>query len=282
MDKKTEEKKEKALQWHPAFYAGIRIELEEEADKLIFENEHQLGTKPKEIDVLIIKKNPNDKITKNIGRIFKGHNIVEYKSPEDYLSVDDFYKVYGYACFYKSDTLHINEIRADDITITYVCHGYPRSLFKHFRKERNFVINECEPGIYYIMGDVMMMQIIITSELSEETNLWLHNLTNNLKENETANKLIREYGKHKDNELYESVMNIIVKANEKRFEEVDKMCDALRKIYEKNLEERMMKERMEERTALILRALKKNDCKTVAEFLGMPLEEVMEIAKAAP
>ena len=52
------------LQWHPAFYAGIQIEFEEEADKLIFENEHQLGTKPKEIDVLIIKKLPNVKIQK--------------------------------------------------------------------------------------------------------------------------------------------------------------------------------------------------------------------------
>ncbi|MCA5962238.1 hypothetical protein LC724_20220 [Blautia sp. RD014234] len=38
------------------FYAGIQIELEAEADLLLFENEHQLGTKPKEIDVLIVKK----------------------------------------------------------------------------------------------------------------------------------------------------------------------------------------------------------------------------------
>lgn len=44
------------LQWHPAFYAGVQIELCEESEHLIFENEHQLGTKPKEIDVLIIKK----------------------------------------------------------------------------------------------------------------------------------------------------------------------------------------------------------------------------------
>ena len=48
------EKKE-VLQWHPAFFAGIQIELEEEREYLSFENEHQLGTKPKEIDVLIIK-----------------------------------------------------------------------------------------------------------------------------------------------------------------------------------------------------------------------------------
>lgn len=84
-----------ALQWHPAFYADIQIELEEEAGLLVFENEHQLGTKPKEIDVLIVKKEAEVPIRKNIGRIFRKHNIVEYKSPTDYLSIDDFYKVYG-------------------------------------------------------------------------------------------------------------------------------------------------------------------------------------------
>ena len=38
-------------QWHPAFFADIQIELESEKENLIFENEHQLGTKPMEIDV---------------------------------------------------------------------------------------------------------------------------------------------------------------------------------------------------------------------------------------
>ena len=75
----------KMLQWHPAFFAEIQIELQEDAEHLIFENEHQLGTKPKEIDVLIIKKDKGRVIRKNIGRIFRQHNIVEYKSPLDYL-----------------------------------------------------------------------------------------------------------------------------------------------------------------------------------------------------
>ena len=97
------EKKE-VFQWHPAFFAGIQIELEEEREYLSFENEHQLGTKPKEIDVLIIKKDGTHPIHKNIGRIFRRHNLIEYKSPADSLNIDDFYKVYGYACFYKSDS----------------------------------------------------------------------------------------------------------------------------------------------------------------------------------
>ena len=63
------QKKSQKLQWHPAFYAGMQIELEEDRDNLIFENEHQLGTKPMEIDILIIKKENALPVRKNIGRI---------------------------------------------------------------------------------------------------------------------------------------------------------------------------------------------------------------------
>ena len=65
-----------ALQWHPAFYAGIQIELEAEADLLLFENEHQLGTKPKEIDVLIVKKERDVSIRKNNRKDFLGRTIL--------------------------------------------------------------------------------------------------------------------------------------------------------------------------------------------------------------
>lgn len=283
-----EKREKRTMQWHPAFYAGIRIELEEEADKLLFENEHQLGTKPKEIDVLIIKKNVNEQIRKNIGRIFRKHNLVEYKSPVDYLSIDDFYKVYGYACFYKSDVLRVDEIKADDMTISFVSHHYPRKFMKHLVDVRNFVVTEQEAGIYYIEGDIFLMQLIVTSELSEENNLWLHNLTNDLKENETARKLIREYGKHRDEKLYESVMDIIMRANKERFEEVNKMCKALEELMEDRIVERenIAKQRGIEVgiekgiEKLILDCLKRNDSKSVAEFLGIPLENVLEIAKA--
>lgn len=228
MEKGTEKP---LMQWHPAFYAGIRIEFREEAEKLVFENEHQLGTKPKEIDVLIIKKNASDRIRKNIGRIFRKHNILEYKSPDDYFSVDDFYKTYGYACFYKSDVSEVDKIKAEDITISFVCRNYPRKVMRHLRLEKQ------ESGIYYICGDVFGMQFIVTSEL-EEGNLWLKNLTNDLAERETAEKLLKEYGKHKKDELYRSVMDIIVRANRGKFEEVKGMCDALMELMKDELDER--------------------------------------------
>ena len=94
----------------------------------MFENEHQLGTKPKEVDVLVVKKNENIPIQKNIGRLFRKHNIIEYKSPDDTLGINDFYKVLGYSYFYKADTKEENVIRIEELTVTFVCKRYPRKL----------------------------------------------------------------------------------------------------------------------------------------------------------
>lgn len=208
--------KEKRLQWHTAFFAGIQIELEEEADYLTFENEHMLGTKPMQVDVLIIKKNSERKIQKNIGRIFRKYNIVEYKSPEDYLYVDDFYKVHGYACFYKSDTKKVNEIKISEVTVTLACPHYPRELIKHLRKH-NRTIDKMGEGIYYVFGDMFPIQILVTSELSKESNLWLCSLTNELEGDESVKQLTFAYEKKQKNKLYSSVMEIIVRANEDKF-----------------------------------------------------------------
>ena len=225
------------LQWHPAFFAGIQIELKDDKENLSFENEHQLSAKPMEIDVLVIKKEKDVPVRKNIGRIFRKHNIIEYKSPKDYLSIDDFYKVYGYTCFYKADTGAADEIKANELTMTFVCSRYPSKLLRHLKEKRGYTIEKQEDGIYYIKGDYFPIQIIVTSKLSETENLWLKNLTDNMKEVESAKKLIDDYGKHRENDLYESVMNIIMRSNKEKFQEVRGMCDALKELMKDELEE---------------------------------------------
>ena len=229
------EEKEKRLQWHPAFFASLQIELENEADFLEFESEHMLGSKPMQLDVLVIKKDRNYKVRKNIGRNFRTYNIVEYKSPEDYLSIDDFYKVYGYTCFYKSDTCKVNGISADELTISLICSHYPRETIKYLQ-QKGRIITPQQEGIYLISDDEFIIQLIVTNRLSEKDNLWLKNLTNDLRENEIALKLIEDYRKHEKNTLYRSVMNVIVKANEERFQEVDSMCEALEELFKDKID----------------------------------------------
>lgn len=230
------------LQWHPAFYAGVQIELAEDAENLVFENEHQLGTKPKEIDILIIKKDADVSVRKNIGRIFRRYNIIEYKSPADSLLIDDFYRVYGYTCFYKADTGTNDNIPIEDLTITFICSKYPRKLMKHWQKNRRYEVCQVEPGIYYIKGDIIPIQLLILPRLSEEENLWLSGLGKRIEETRTAERLLNEYEKHKDETLYRSVMDIIVKANVKKFQEVkEEMCDALMELMKDELNEAEIK-----------------------------------------
>ena len=247
MVKKQEDKhcKERLLQWHPAFYAGIQIELEDEADKLTFEREYPLATKPIVIDVLIIKKNTEEKIRKNIGRIFRRYNIVEYKSPKDYLSINDFYKVYAYACHYVSLSKKMNDISAEELTITFVSFGYPNKLIKYLRKTRGLEICKVDDGIFYILGDLFPIQLIVTKQLSSENNLWLSCLTNELKGHSIINRISSEYKKHRRNELYKSVMNIIIRANNKQFKEERNMCEAILELFQDEVDIQTTKARNE-------------------------------------
>ena len=231
-----------ATYWHPAFYADIQIELEEDADNLIFENEHQLGKKPMEIDVLIIKKNTDRPVKKNIGRIFRKYNIIEYKGPTDYLNIDDFYKVYGYACFYKADVPYVDSISAKELTLTFVSEKYPHKLIRHLKTVKKYQVKMEGQGIYYVEGDLIPIQIIVTRQLSETENLWLRSLTDKLKETKDAKKLIEDYLGHTKNNLYQSVMDTIIRANQRTFKEVNSMGDIFMEIVQEKFDKKLKEE----------------------------------------
>lgn len=59
--------KDTKIQWHPGFVAAMNLEFEENRSDLIYEKEYNLNTKPLEIDLLVIKKDPNIQIVNEIG-----------------------------------------------------------------------------------------------------------------------------------------------------------------------------------------------------------------------
>ena len=69
------------LQWHPAFCAAAELELRLNKADLEFKREYNLSKKPLQMDLLIIEKRKNVQIQNEIGRIFRRHNVIEYKSP---------------------------------------------------------------------------------------------------------------------------------------------------------------------------------------------------------
>lgn len=225
------------LQWHPAFAAALRITLSEEMQYLELQEEYLLSKAPPKIDILVVKKLKEIAIRKKIGRIFRGHNIIEYKSPEDSLSVNDFYKVYGYTCFYQSNTDHVKEIDPEDMTITFVSNCYPREMFRHLEKVRDITVERQSKGIYYLKGDAIPMQYLNLKELDEDENYWLQALRTNLKAGEEIRTLVSNYEKNRHSKDYSAVMNLIARANWKQMEEEKSMCDALNELFAEELKE---------------------------------------------
>ena len=226
----------KPLQWHCAFQAILQIELEEDQDCLQFLKEYNLTEKPLRIDTLVVKKIPGQAVRKNIGRIFRQYNVMEYKGPGDYLSVNDFYKVMGYTGVLQSNTKREQEIRPDDLTVSFIGFHYPRKLIGFLKARYSAGVEEVFPGIYYVSGLMFPTQVVVQNQLSKLENIWLSRLCGNLGRQDDIEVLAKEYkGKDKD-PLYSAAMDLIVRANWNVYEEGIEMCDALNELFAEKMD----------------------------------------------
>jgi hypothetical protein len=211
-----------SIPWHPAFVQAIKLELEPYRDRLEFIPEYRLTSEPLEIDVVIVKKDPDLVIEKNIARIFKGVNILEYKSPDDYFSVADFYKVLGYAFLYAA----LNNTPLEDLTLSIIETRHPRELFRYVKEEWGCGVTETAPGIYYITGYPLAIQVIESRKLSFGENLWLKGLAKDL--NHAAVGSILEAGRKKDRKAeLAAYLYALAAANLKVIQEVIAMSDEI-------------------------------------------------------
>ena len=228
------------IQWHPGFVAAMNLEFKENRDDLIFEKEYNLNTKPLETDLLIIKKNPAARLVNEIGKFFRGHNIMEYKSPEDELNINIFYKVQGYACIYKAAGTASAGINEDDITTTIIREGKPVGLFKHLSGKGFEVTCSCK-GIYRIhTGSLFPLQIIATKELEGDEHVWLRSLSEKLQKEDVKQLLKRISGLTGDfdKEMADSVLKISIDANRQLIKEMmedESMYESLMELMEPRL-----------------------------------------------
>ena len=137
------------IQWHPAFIAAMNLEMADCRDSLRFDREYNLNMKPLVIDLLITKNQTDISINNEIGCIFRGHNIVEYKDPVDSLNIDVFFKTEGYACLYKSYGKTVDAIAENDITMTFVRETKPSGLFAYFQEHGYQVSNPFKYNVPY-------------------------------------------------------------------------------------------------------------------------------------
>jgi predicted transposase YdaD len=179
----------------------------------------------------------------DIGKIFRGHNIIEFKSPEDSLNYDTYIKGIGYACIYKANEEHIDDIQMDDITLTFLRSKKPQKLIRKLIQE-GYQILRPYPGIYYLQKSSFFfpIQIIVTAELESEEHVWLRALTDHIQEADARRlaEATRTLSQKGDIDNADAVINVTMKANREFFEKIKEdeiMCEALREFFRPELEE---------------------------------------------
>ena len=273
------------IKWHPGFYGALEFELRQYRDELTFESEHELSKEPLSMDMLIIKKTSDVVIDNAIGRLFRRHNIVEYKSPDDELSIDELYKVIAYACMYKSLGSRVNEIDARQMSISIFRSGRPRKLFSTL-KELGCTATNVTAGIYYLSGLVNIpMQIVVTSELGDEEGFYALKIIRHKAREEDVRAFIREADAKDvikgDRENIDAVLQVSVSANLGLYEKLRReaaMCEALRELMKDEIE----KDIRERENKLIERGIEQGIAKGTLETLkGLARDGLLELKVAA-
>ncbi len=273
-------KLEQKKQWHMGFYGAIELEFREDKDFLEFHQEYQLSKKPLAMDMLVVRKNRDVALKNSIGKLFRKHNIIEYKSPNDSLGIDQFFKGIAYICLYKSLGKSADEIKVEDLTLTFVRERYPAKLIGRLQA-LECEITEEYPGIYYVTKNLLFpVQIVVTGQLTPEEHLSLSILSEKAEAKNArmfleTMSLMREKD---DRENIDAVLRVSVTANKRIYDvikEENVMNDALRDLMKDEIEEGRAEGRTEGRLEAI-RALMKNlklSAEQAMESIGIPKNE---------
>lgn len=225
-----------SIAWHPAFCSAAEFDLRAEKGNLQFDPEHNLSREPIRMDLLIIKKNTEEPSDNDIAKIFRKYNVIEYKSPDDGLTIDDFYKTIGYACLYKGTAKEVNAIPANEITVSVFRESYPEKLIQMLEEE-GAVVEMTAPGVYEVKeAKPFPAQIVVTKQLDAEKHAGLRILSRAaaLDDIETFLRQAQDAVSPGDRANVDAILQVSVSANQQAYDILKRrdptMCEALREL----------------------------------------------------
>ena len=224
------------IEYHQGFYAAMQFEYE--AAPVEIWKDPQLGDQSVRLDMVIIKQNDDETLSDPIGRFFKKYNVVEYRSPEDSLSIDDFIRTQSCAGLYKIYERNVNEIPLGALTVSLVRHTVPKEMFAALKKD-GFSVEENSPGIFYISGPLYFStQVVVTSRLPEGGYEALKILAKGARKADVI-KFIEETGRS-DSDYASDILHVSIATNEDlyhKLEEEGVMMGAFERVFHKELTE---------------------------------------------
>ena len=178
--------------------------------------------------------------------------VKRYKNPYDSLSIDDFFKVIGYAMLFKSSGRTVNEIQLPDITVSLFRHTVPRELFRELQA-CGADLRKRHEGIYTVARLLPFpVQIVVTRELQGDAFSVFRVLAPDAKEADvrTFIGLARTSEDPGSRRNADAVFQVSASANRRLYDRLRRstdMCDALMEIFQEEIAVKVEEGRQEGR-----------------------------------
>jgi len=127
------------------------------------------------------------------------------------------------------------KVNISDITVSFALYRHSRDVLKYLENERGLKVEEIEDGIYYVIGDIVKVQILEQKKLSSKTNLFLKVLGSSADLDDTIEILnIWEQG---DFDRKSKFLETMIMANQAKFKEAVDMSATLERFFKEIVED---------------------------------------------
>ena len=261
--------------WHAGFEALLRIETHKYENRVHLRTEEEIGVVPPRTDFVVLVEDEQVEFEKEIFKIFRKINILEYKNPHDSLNERVIRKVCGYADLYIGAAEHEGDRPAEQVTVSIFRSVKNPEFFQKMEANGTLVHSEI-PGIYRVMGMVdLPFQIVITSELEGEEYAAYRALTDRA-DAADMERVIEKIGKETDDtvrEHYRVLIKLVIEKNPQFIEVIRRdsaMEDVLMEIVKDRVDEKINAER-QETTVIHIR--------DIMDSFGVTVEKAMDSLK---
>ena len=256
----------------------LGIETHKYENKVHIRTEEEIGVVPPRTDFVVLVEDEQVEFEKEIFKIFRKVNILEYKNPHDSLNERVIRKVCGYANLYIGTAEHEGERPAGQMTVSIFREVKNPELFREM-EERGTLVQSDTPGIYYVRGITdLPFQIVITGELRGEEYAAYRALTDKADAIDVE-RIIEEIGKESDDKVREhySVLIRLVLEKNPRFVEMIRrdsaMEDVLMEIVKDKVDEKVSEKEQETLVSSI---------KSLMTNLKLTVEQAMDALNIPP
>lgn len=194
--------------WHREFEDALQIDIDSWKNGSWVLREYTLGEDAPRIDFIVVSGDTLPPDVKEVFKLFRKKNVIEYKRPDDPVDRLVIRKVAAYVNFYIATAKESENVHEDNVTASIFTATKNAPLFEELEKE-GIIIKTGTAGIYHVhkVSD-LPFQIVITDELEGDGYAAYRALTSNASRNDVE-LLLKAFKDEKVQDIKERIHRIL-------------------------------------------------------------------------